>query len=432
MDIDRLSVDPMSTGDALYIRSYGDPIEPAHGRPTGDHSAPTDLAGGYDISLDSQNYSKIAEQDTRKRLSDLQATLSDDVLSALMKQYILSSDQPSAVSGTTRKPVPAFLVQVEQLASSLEIMSDPLIPRQPTRLAPMHYTFSISRGADTHRFEIDVEPGDDNQSVLAAVTDAINASDSPVKADFMLNRQTQDVRLALFDPEASADGYLIEDVEGAFFTALGMTNATEATPEQGGIVQPAQSAKIKLDDREYESQTNVFDIPERGMQIIVKAPTDRPAQLETQTDATAIESQLGQIFENYNGALEHLMALGTSESEKLFDRVARTTVTSDAFLRLMGIDRNPMGFIKYNPVEMRKAISENAEKVEPLFTGTEGFLTKLTRELKQIVEEIQRAKVSRQNAAEDLNSDPPTLYENMYNFVGKLMLKNHLIFSSVG
>lgn len=231
-----------------------------------------------------------AFQDAAKALRDGGATK----LAATSSNLTLLS----ATAGSTAA-AGSYSVEVVQLAKAHKLASGAYASSStPVGSGKL----SISVGGDA--FEVTIGTGDTS---LSAIRDAINGASDNTGVRASLLNTTAGVRLTLSSNATGQDGAIevtATDLAGLPIAPTGSgldaLNYTAGNP-QLSQVDPAQNAKIRIDNFDFESSTNVFTDAVDGVSFAaVKAEPGTTFNVTVDVDSEAAKTAVQNFVTRYN------------------------------------------------------------------------------------------------------------------------------------
>jgi flagellar hook-associated protein 2 len=159
-------------------------------------------------------------------------------------------------------------------------------------------------------------------NTLEKVRDRINAAGVGVVATLMTD--ATGTRLVLSAAHTGADnGFRIDaspsdsaaaaaDSAGISLSQLAFNPALGTAGLQ--MIQPASNAQVSVDDQPFESPGNVIDVPQKGLQIRIKAPTDGEVELNVSSDQEGLSRKLKDWGDGVNRLRRQVLNDGTSET----------------------------------------------------------------------------------------------------------------------
>ncbi len=264
---------------------------------------------------------KAVFTDLKEKLEDLkdlaEALSETGTRSPFLSKSVTSSDTSVlTASASTSAASGAHTITVTQLARAHTVASG-RYDRDGTSLSAAHAgtkTFSITIGDDTYDVTVEIGAGDTDEEVLGAVAAAINdATDGAASASVILDTPTT-ARLTIASGTTGGVGAMTFTDTDGLLSAIGVTNATEATDTAGGYIYAdlggnELDALLTVDGLNVVSSSNQVDDLITGLSITLLAEQqdgDAAVTLTVEVDTEAIKTKIEEFLTAYNDAYEYL------------------------------------------------------------------------------------------------------------------------------
>ncbi len=175
-------------------------------------------------------------------------------------------------------------------------------------------SFSITVGGETYDISVDISDGETDATVLDRIASAINdATDGEVMASYVMDTPATGKISIRSASTGTAGSMTFTDTDG-LLTALGVTNATEATDAVGGYIYAdlggnELDAKITIDGINVISSDNVVENVIGGLTFTLLAEQDlgdAPVTLSVAVDTEGIMSDVEEFLDAYNEVFTYL------------------------------------------------------------------------------------------------------------------------------
>ncbi|MFS8609308.1 MAG: flagellar filament capping protein FliD [Gammaproteobacteria bacterium] len=249
----------------------------------------------------------------RSAISNLETSLEKlDGFKAGMKATSASPDAVSVTAGDA--PVAGvYNVVVRELAAAQSLASD-LFDDVDAALGEGTLTLTVG---DTVT-EIELAEGTNS---LAAVRDAINASDAGVNA--VIVRDGDGYRLLLTSAESGAANVMTLTVDGTIDTRLASDQMTETVA--------AKDAVFVVNGLELTSPTNTIENVIDGLTLTLKQVGEDPVAFTVEQDREGVRKALDDVVAKYNALVTQIRDLGRAGAES----AQRGALVGDATLRAL-------------------------------------------------------------------------------------------------
>ena len=251
--------------------------------------------------------------DLRNAAHDLSSTLSSSTFN-LRTATSSDTDILTAVA-SSGSAMGTYSILVTQLAKNDTVLSDVFTDSNGTILSSegagaKSFTISVN-GVDT-TVNVTLSSGEDDETVLNNVAQAINDSGADVTAS-VIHVSSTTSRLEIKSDETGSTYTIgLADVSGTLLSTLGLDESVAATDTQGGSIYTDKSllnAELDLDGisitRDSNSISDVID----GVTINLvgyQNQTDIPVTLTISSDVDGIQAEIEDFITKYNDAIDYL------------------------------------------------------------------------------------------------------------------------------
>lgn len=211
------------------------------------------------------------------------------------KSVLTGDTNAISVKATSTASQVKMTVEVEQLATQRSKSSTSSLGTGVTKKSTLS---SIVPGGTDDKYVLTItRPGSDAVNMEFSKSDTIESvlrkinSDTKANVSAVLDEATGKITL-------KAKEYGSEDVTfgGSLTTAFKLTGAYE-----GG-----EKAKVKVNGQPLEYSSNTFTLNGVEITLLDKTETDKPAVIETKTDADKIVETIKSFIKDYNAVLEKI------------------------------------------------------------------------------------------------------------------------------
>jgi len=302
------------------------------------------------------------------------------------KQTVDVSNDDVSVSTNGFATNGSFSIEVMQLAEATRLQTTNFTDSSTT-VGTGSLTFSSANG-DT--FNVAIDAADD----LSAIRDKINAESTNFGVNVTLVNHDGGTYLSYSSKETGTDNELSVTTADPALTNLAPAVATN----------PAQNAKIKIDDNVVSSSTNTFKNNIEDVTIVAsKVTASGPTSLAISQDTSVASTLINDFVAGYNAIVENMIGLGAPVQGRLaFDsdlramknqlsNIVTSTVSSISgdlnSLGSIGILVNREGKLEVSPSgigtmksgvdQLNDSIANNLDEVGAIFAGTDGVVSQI-------------------------------------------------------
>jgi len=304
------------------------------------------------------------------------------------EQTIDVSNDDISVSTNGSATNGSFSIEVIQLAEATRLQT-PDFTDSSTTVGTGSLTFSSANG-DT--FNVAIDASDD----LSAIRDKINEESTNFGVNVTLVNHDGGTYLSYSSSETGTDNALTVSTADVALADLA-TNATETNP--------AQNAKIEIDNNVVSSSTNTFKNSIEDVTIIAnKVTASGSTSLGISQDTSVASTLINDFVAGYNALVENMIGLGAPVQGRLaFDpdlrsmknqlsKIVTSTVSSISgdinSLSSIGILVNREGKLEISAAglgtmqsgaeQLKDSITNNLDEVGTLFASTGGVVSQIT------------------------------------------------------
>lgn len=329
----------------------------------------------------------------KSALSDLEGSMSSLAdSSAFNGREAASSNEDVFTASSTSEAVEGnYSVQVEQLAQSHRIASDPFADAD-TEVGTG--TLSVTSGDVSFDITVDAE----NNS-LAQIRDAINEKAGGEGVTASIVNTSEGARLVVNSRETGADNEIAISESGGDGGLSALTFDSDDLAGSGmSEVQAAQDAQVFIDGFEHNSADNKISGVLDGVTIdLLAAQPGELESLEVSLDKSAAREAIDNFVSKYNGFIQTVNTLtaydpetdeagplqGDSGARRIVSQLRselNTTVDTEAdfsTLSGLGIVTRQDGTLEVDNGKLDEALDSNFDAVGKLFGGESGVADRM-------------------------------------------------------
>lgn len=360
-------------------------------------------------SRQSQVNQKLAIlSDVGSKLSALKTSLTglnaSGGLSSLHSFSVDSSDD-TVLTATADSDASAgtHLVRVSNLARNHALASGGYV-KSGSSFAAGSYGFDVTINGETSHISVTLAAGDNNESVLQKVAQAINLSGAEASASVVTSdHATSTAKLILTSNETGTENIIssITDTSGNLAATLGIAGTSAVGSYSAATTQTALDATFTLNGLSISSASNSVEDVLTGVTLDLRGvKTDSDITLKIVPDAESGQGKVEEFITKYNDVIDHLRdKLATSDDYNsrglLAGSAAFVTLLGDlrsatirqvsglgsgALSRLadLGITSDREGHLKLDDAEkLTDGLSGKLAQVEEVLGGADGVATRL-------------------------------------------------------
>ena len=251
-------------------------------------------------------------------LEDALERISASGTSSLFRSKSVTSSAESLVTATATGDAQAgsHTVFVTQLARAHAVVSG-RYDQAGTVLSQAQAgtkTFSITVDGETYDISVDISEGETDATVLAGIASAINeATDGEAMASYVMDTPATGKMSIRSASTGTAGSMVFADTDG-LLSALGVTNATEATDTVGGYIYAdlggnELDAKLTVDGINVISSDNMVENVVGGLTFTLlgeQEAGDTPVTFSVAVDTESIKADVEEFLEAYNEVFTYL------------------------------------------------------------------------------------------------------------------------------
>jgi flagellar hook-associated protein 2 len=342
----------------------------------------------------------------RTAAEDLKSTGSDSRFGA--KTATSTNESVLTASAGSTATTGSHLIKVNQLAKADTQVSNQ-VTRSDTSVATAvgigTKSFTVTINGESTQFDVNINEGDDNSTILSNLAQAINASDAEIAASVVNNSSTT-ARLVLRSDNSGSDYEIsISDTSGSLINHLGLDSAAKSTDTAGGYIYQTSEldAKFELDGISITSNSNEVDDVLEGVTLnlsSVQDVGDDPIQLAVETDTETVKSNLKTFFEKYNDVLNYIKLKTAVDPENdvrgelagdfsfinlrmnlrsmVSSSISSVSSGNPSLISEVGIEPDDQGNLSIaDSDKFDDAVELDSNRIAALFSSTEGIATKI-------------------------------------------------------
>jgi flagellar hook-associated protein 2 len=267
-------------------------------------------------------------------------------------------------------------------------------------------TFDITVNGTTTTVSVTLASGEDNETVLGNIAQAINDSGAAVNASVVHDTPTSSRLEIKSDNSGQTYAITLADNGGTLLNTLGMDETRVATDSLGGTIYTDKTnlnAELTLDGISITRDSNTISDLLDGVTINLlgyQNPSDIPVTLTISPDAEGIQAELEDFITKYNDVISYLnenMAVDPENSVRgmlagnytftSLRSTLRSIVTGYVssvdpgnvqLLSEIGIEVNSDGTLTMSDAsELEDALTEDPDQVADLFNSSSGIAVQL-------------------------------------------------------
>ncbi|NJD02990.1 MAG: hypothetical protein FIA99_10450 [Ruminiclostridium sp.] len=232
--------------------------------------------------------------------------------SGFNKKAVTSADN-SSITGTAawNADTGGHVISVSQLAAGQTNTGKELKSSDAAAFSKGMNTFGIKSGITTKTVAFTINESDTNKTALDKMANAINKSNSGIKASVISNDKAGTSYLRIdSDKSGTNSSFALTDAAGDAVTAAGANTVTGS----------AKNAQYTLDGTQYSSQSNTISIDNGKVQITLKKAENKEIRFSIGYDTKAITNNIKTFVQEYSKIADYtsLMNGGTSGGSQFF------------------------------------------------------------------------------------------------------------------
>jgi flagellar hook-associated protein 2 len=331
----------------------------------------------------------------KSALEELRTTAFDLSLSSNYgkRKVSTSSEEFFTASVTSTASTGSYNIEVEKLAKGTLSQTQVFTSGSSTTFGDGTLTFTVG----SNSFNVEVSSSDTLEDIRNKINDA--ADNSFVNANLLNNVTKGPDTGSILSFQSSITGTgndLVVTYSGDASLAQLSDNLTQVTA--------ASDAQIKIDGLTATSDTNTFEnvIQDVTLTITKENTPGETESLSISRDKDSTKSLISAFVETYNAFAEVTRALGsadtnepgllvgdytlrqiTSKLRSLLSTPIDSVSGSYNSLSAIGISTTSTGDLEIDDSLLDQALDNNFEQFQELFTGSDGFATKLKETIDQ-------------------------------------------------
>ncbi len=256
---------------------------------------------------------------------------STSTTSVFSKKAVTVSDSTYlTVTATSTAVVTSHTMFVQQLAKADKVVSNQYTLSGTdisSSLGAGTYTFEVTVNGTTTSVSVDIAAGDDNETVLNNIVEAVNnSSDIGIRASVLHDSGTTG-RLVFTSTETGADYEMsLSDTSGSLLSTIGMNDSVAMSGTSGGYLYDSSelNAVVIVDGVTIQSSSNTIEDALEGLTInLLKAHQsgDEPETVNVANDVEGIKSKIQDFINAYNEVIDFIKT-NTSVNTTTYERSA--------------------------------------------------------------------------------------------------------------
>ncbi|NOX36867.1 MAG: flagellar filament capping protein FliD [Calditrichaeota bacterium] len=328
-----------------------------------------------------------------------------------------SSDESIVtVSATSSAVATSHTIFVSQLAKADQVVSNQYTATGTdisSTLGAGTFTFNVTVNGTTKQVSVDIQSGDDNQTVLENIVTAVNnTTDIGIQASIVKDSSST-VRLVFTSKETGQDYEMsLADVSGSLLSTIGMNDSVKMSGTSGGYVYDSTelNAIVLIDGITVTSNSNTIEDAIEGLTITLhkrQESTEAPVTINVTNDVEAIKGKIEDFINAYNEVMDFIQS-NTAVNTTTYERSTFSGDFSVMQLRLqlrqeiaepvdglpsgyptilseIGISTDRDGKLSISDSDkLEDMIRNNLEQVEALFNSSDGYSGRLDSILEEM------------------------------------------------
>lgn len=296
-------------------QAYKDVIDKEIARRAAAYKAENDRLAAQNESLKKQNEEIKKEYDEAyPGATETAAGLREDLYGHDEDQVVDGETKKVHVEGVLEKKVNDANKALEEAQEKLKQLKEAETPDADAIAAAEQEVTDKSQAASEAQSEFNKAYGkytylnaiETNEKTIAANETKINDNATKFKVDADNKVQADDVGNLRAEVEADLDAKVAEAKKAATYKSLATGKKIDG-----------EDAKIRLNDVDYTSSTNNFEIG--GMTISVMEKTDKPVTLSTSDDVDGVYDMIKGLFTEYNKLINEMDAMYNADAAKGYE-----------------------------------------------------------------------------------------------------------------
>ena len=352
--------------------------------------------------------------DLKSKLKSLESLANEfsstSITSVFSQKAVTVSDETYlTVTATASAVVTSHTVFVQQLAKADKVISNQYTLSGTdisSTLGAGTYTFDVTVNGDTYSVSVEIADGDDNETVLDKIVEAVNnTSDIGIRAS-VLNDSGTTGRLVFTSTETGADYEMtLSDTSGTLLSTIGMDDSTAMSGTSGGYLYDSSelNAVVIIDGVTVQSNSNTIEDALEGLTLnLLKAHQtgDEAETVNVTNDVEGIKNRIQDFIDAYNDVIEFIKT-NTMVNTTTYERAALsgdysitnlkmqlrsemttpvTGLTGDVatILAQIGITTDRDGKLSISDSDtLEEYLEGKLDEVEDLFASSDGYANRL-------------------------------------------------------
>ena len=286
----------------------------------------------------------IKEHANSMALSVSNLSSAGDDISSVLDKRIASSSQPESVDavyvGDDDSIADPFTIDVDALAKP-QVNTGNFLPSEGHDFAEGQYSFDLDIRNHSYEFQFNVNRGETNLNVQNKIVRLLNTSDVGLSAMLISDERTGSKAIQI---TSKATG-IAEDEDKLFNISSSISWRELNTLGIDNVTQAPSNSSFKLNGNAHESLSNTFTV-NKMFELILKAPSDGPAQIGLMNDTEALSNGINQLLDSYNGMIDiGLKYNGAHQNRTLFNEISSIARNQADGLAQVGITPDNLGHL---------------------------------------------------------------------------------------
>ncbi len=260
-------------------------------------------------------------------------------------------------------PNSTFNFDVTQIAQAQTNMGTALDPNATAAISTGTNQFNLTVGTNTYNLAVTVNPGDNNQTALDAMAQAINAANSGVQAS-VVSGANGTIQLQLQGETGSGNAFSVSDVSGNAVAGSGAANTT----------QTATSASYTMNGASYTQDNNAVFLLNGHLQVNLTGPGQ--STITVGPDSQGVVNATNSLVDAMNGLTSYLASNQYLKSD-LASQWTEMVADAANSLSQYGVSLGANSQLSLDTTALTNALQSDAAGVQEALGGINGLATTL-------------------------------------------------------
>ncbi|MHB8068184.1 MAG: flagellar filament capping protein FliD [Desulfobaccales bacterium] len=260
-------------------------------------------------------------------------------------------------------PNSTFNFDVTQIAQAQTNMGGALDPNAAAAINTGANQFTLTAGTNTYDLAVTVNPGDTNQTALAAMAQAINDANSGVQAS-VVSGANGAIQLQLQGQTGSINAFSVSDVSGNAVSGSGAANTT----------QNATSASYTMNGASYTQDNNAVFLLNGHLQVDLTGPGQ--STVTVGPDTQGVVNAANSLIDAMNGLTSYLSSNQYLKSD-LTSKWSGLVGDAANSLSQYGVSLDANSQLSLDTTALANALQSNPTGVQEALGGINGLATNL-------------------------------------------------------